>query len=64
MAPSIKNNWSKSEIGLRHTNPGLLEEKNRAHHKYKKNVAMTGCLQAGYSVTRESVIAIFFLYLW
>ena len=30
----------------------------------KQNLAMMDCLQAGYSITRQSVIAIFFLYLW
>ena len=50
-------------LGLRYTKPGLQAEKNRAHYKYKKNIAMTDCLQAGYSITRQSVIALFFLYL-
>ena len=36
-------------------------EKKRAHHKYKENIAMTDCLQAGYSITRQSVIAIIIL---
>ena len=39
-------------------------EKNRAHHKYKKNAAMKGCLVKLYSAWRQSVIAIFFLYFW
>ena len=35
--------------------------KKQAHHKYKKNIAMTDCLQAGYSITRQSVIAFLFV---
>ena len=44
--------------------PDCRRKKNRAHHQYKKNIAMTDCFQAGYSITRQSVVAIFFLYLW
>ena len=51
-------------LGPRYTKPGLQAEKKRIHHKYKKNIATTHCLQAGYSITRQSDIAIFFLYLW
>ena len=36
-----------THLGPRHTKPGLQAGKNRAHHKYKQNIAMTGCLQAG-----------------
>ena len=39
-------------------------QKSRAHHRYKKNIATTDCLQAGYSITRQPVISIFYLYLW
>ena len=46
------------------TKPGLQAEKNRAHHKYKKNIAMTNCLVILYPAWRQSVIAISFLYLW
>ena len=46
-------------LGPRYTKPGLKAAKIRAHHKYKKNIAMTDCLQAG-----QSVIAIFSLYIY
>ena len=61
MKPVARN---LNRLGPRYTKPGLQGEKNRAHHKYKQNVAMTDCLQSGYSITRQSVIAISFLYLW
>ena len=48
-------------LGPRYTKCGLQVEKNRAHYKYKKNIAMTDCLPAGYSIIWQSVIAIFFL---
>ena len=38
-----------------------LNKNNRAFHKYKDNIAMTDCLRAGYSITKQSVIAIFFV---
>ena len=40
------------------------KKKKRAHDKYEKNIAMADCLQAGHNITRQPVIAIFFLYLW
>ena len=54
--------WGSIRLGTRYTKPGLQaakKKKKQAHHKS----AMTDCLQAGYSITRQSVIAIFFLYL-
>ena len=51
-------------LGPRYTKPGLQAGKNRAHHKYKQNTEMTDCLQAGYSITRQFVVAVFCLYLW
>ena len=42
----------------------LQVEKNRAHHKNKKNIAIADCLLAGYSITRQSVIATFSSYFW
>ena len=44
--------------------PELQAEKNRAHHNYKNNIAMTGCLVILYPAWRQSVIGIFFLYSW
>ena len=44
--------------------PGCRRKKKRAHHKHKKNIAMTNYLQAGYNTPRQSVLAIFFLYKW
>ena len=56
------------ELGWRYTLPGLQaktkKKKKRAHHKYKKNIAMTDCQVIVYPACRQSVIAIFFLYLW
>ena len=51
-------------LGPRYTKPELQAEKNRAHHKHKENIEMMGCLQVEYSITRQSVITKFFLYLW
>ena len=45
-------------------NPDWGGKRKWAHHKYKKKVAMTDCFQAECSITRQSVVAIFFLYLW
>ena len=61
----IRNGDNKSlpkiYLGPGCTKPGLqAEKKNRAQHKYKQNIAMTDCLQAGCRITRHSVIAIFF----
>ena len=59
------NEYSAGDQGPRYTNPGLQAEKKiRAHHKYKKNIAVTDCLQAGYSITRQPVIAIFFFFFY
>ena len=52
------------DLGPRYPNPGLQAEKDRAHHKYKENIAMTDCLVILYPAWRQSVIAIFFSYLW
>ena len=46
------------------TDFGLLAKKKTNTPWIQKNIAMTDCLQAGYSITRQSVTAIFFLYLW
>ena len=43
---------------------GTAAEKNRIQHRYKKNIAMTDRLVILYQVWRQSVIAIFCLYLW
>ena len=45
-AQHIKGELSAVETGSgpRYTKPGLQAEKKRAHHKYKKNIAMTDCL--------------------
>ena len=40
----------------------LPAEQNRADDKYEKNIAMTDCLLAGNSITRQSVIAIIILF--
>ena len=44
--------------------PGCRRKKKRAQHKYQMNRAVTDFLQAGYNITRQSIIAIFFLCLW
>ena len=51
-------------LSSRYTKHGLQAEENRALHKYKKNIAMTDCLVILYPARRQSVIAMFFLYLW
>ena len=55
---------SVSVLSPKYTKPALQAEKNWAYRRYKRNIAMTDCLQAGYNITRQSVIAVFFLYLW
>ena len=45
-------------------NPACRRKNKRAYDKYKKNIAMKDCLQAEYSIKRQSAIALFFLYLW
>ena len=48
-------------LGRKYTMPGLQAEKNnnkRAHHKYKKNIAMTDCLIILCPACRQPVIAI------
>ena len=44
--------------------PQLMWTKPSSPRIQKKNIALTDCAQAGYSITRQSVIAIFFLFLW
>ena len=42
----ITVNQSKAQDN--YTKPRLQAEKKRAHHKYKKNIAMMDCLVVGY----------------
>ena len=58
--PTATNSYSKAQNILIWTSGG----KNRAHHKYKKNIAMTDCLVILCPAWRQSVFAIFCLYLW
>ena len=44
--------------------PDCRQKRTEHTIKYKQNIAMTDCLQAGCCITRQSIIAIFFLYLW
>ena len=55
--------WAKAQ-NILNTKPGLQVEKNRAHHKYKKNVVITDCLVILYSTWRQPIISIFCLCLW
>ena len=47
-------------LGPKYTKPGLQAEKNRAHHKYKKNIAITDCLVILYQLegSRSSLYSI------
>ena len=60
ISPSWKTNTSKAQDIL---SPDC-RRKNRAHHNYKKNIAVTDCLVILNPAWRHSVIAVFFLYLW
>ena len=44
--------------------PDCRQKKNRAHHKYKKNIAMTNCLVILYPSWRQSVIAIIIVFVF
>ena len=48
------------QLGPRYTKPGLQAEKHEHTINSKRIIVMTDCLQAGYGITRQSAITIFF----
>ena len=47
---NFRNESTLSKAQDNYTKPGLQAEKNRAHHKYKENLAMMDCLDILYPV--------------
>ena len=61
----ITDRFVLNSLGPRYTKPGLqVEKKTELTINSKKIIAMTGSLVILYPTWRQSVIAIYFLYLW